>query len=616
MSSLGFGFVSGAWVLVGAFAFAATTHLQYGLRPPRSRLHTIFGLLTVLAAYGAATLALMVGVESPKTYELAAKHQSCAVVGIFILLPWFVRDYVGQVQRWPAATVSTLYAIVLAVSLTLPHSMLLSESPTLTTLILPWGEPIVRAATPPHTWLNAFWISHFATIAFVIYGIAFAFRHRSASTGRSLAITTAPFLASLVVNISIGFGLIKSMPFVGTLGFMAMLLAMSVVLSEALRRSSRQMQVVLDNVPAVVYVKHADGRYAFVNRKFEELHDIAAARAVGANALEFDSAHATPERVRSDNAALVEKRSIEREESLIVTSQSRTLSWIHFPLLNQHGEAYAVCGVGTDITLRKSHDAMLQELANTLERRVARRTQELAQVNKELEAFVYSVSHDLRAPLTAINGFAELLLREHAVRLDQNASRYLTRIRDGSVRMAAIIQDLLGLSRVTQQSLDRHAVDMSAIAQSVVKTLQDSEPNRIVDVVVASNMSAYGDANLLNLTMTNLIGNAWKYTSKTSNARIEVGADRQNNETIFCVRDNGAGFNPDYVDRLFRPFVRLHPDSEFSGTGIGLATAARIVNRHGGRVWAEGSVGEGATFYFSLPDHDDEQPSNFAQSDN
>jgi light-regulated signal transduction histidine kinase (bacteriophytochrome) len=270
-------------------------------------------------------------------------------------------------------------------------------------------------------------------------------------------------------------------------------------------------------------------------------------------------------------------------------------------LRDSDGSANALCGIATDITDRQAATNALRDLAVNLEHRVARRTGELAQVNRELEAFAYSVSHDLRAPLTSINGFAELLMREQGPKLDATANRYLTRIRDGSVRMAGLIQDLLGLSRVTQQGIENRPIDLLSPIETAVKALREAEPTRSVMFTAPATLAAHGDLKLLSLALANLLSNSWKYTSKTANACVEVGLREQAGEKVYFVKDNGAGFNPDYADRLFRPFVRLHSESEFPGTGIGLATVARIINRHGGRIWAESKPGEGATFFFTLP---------------
>lgn len=236
-----------------------------------------------------------------------------------------------------------------------------------------------------------------------------------------------------------------------------------------------------------------------------------------------------------------------------------------------------------------------------LERRVTERTAELQAVNRELEAFSYSVSHDLRAPLRAIDGFSQAVLEDYADRLDDQGKDYLNRVRAATQRMGHLIDDMLTLSRVTRVEMQRGTVDLSALAADVFAELQKSEPERKVDWRIESGLVAQGDAQLLRVALVNLLGNAWKFTGKTANAKIEFGAMRNSDgATDFFVRDNGAGFDMTYAGKLFGAFQRLHLISEFPGTGIGLATVQRIIHRHGGRVWAEGAVGKGATFYFSF----------------
>jgi light-regulated signal transduction histidine kinase (bacteriophytochrome) len=265
-----------------------------------------------------------------------------------------------------------------------------------------------------------------------------------------------------------------------------------------------------------------------------------------------------------------------------------------------------LCGIVTDITERKAAADVLRELTANLERRVARRTRDLAEVNRELEAFAYSVSHDLRAPLMTVHGFADLLLRDYAPSLDQTAQKYVHRIRDGAKRMTGLIEDLLSLSRVTRMAPQRASLNVATLAHDAVKTLREAEPLRTVVVDIAPDMPANADASLIAVVMNNLLGNAWKYTSKRSDAHIEVGATQQNGESVYFVRDNGAGFDPRYAERLFQPFKRLHSEQEFPGNGIGLATVARIIHRHGGRIWADGKPQQGATFYFTLPTPDED----------
>ncbi len=243
----------------------------------------------------------------------------------------------------------------------------------------------------------------------------------------------------------------------------------------------------------------------------------------------------------------------------------------------------------------------LQHLNADLERRVIERTTQLEAANKELEAFSYSVSHDLRAPLRSIDGFSRTLLEDYADRLDAQGANYLQRVRAASQRMAQLIDDLLELSRLTRAELRWAPVSLSALALAVAEELRHNHPERAVEFVIAEGLTAEGDARLLRIALENLLGNAWKFTAKRPQARIEFGAARRNGETIYVVRDNGAGFDMEYADKLFGAFQRLHSTAEFPGTGIGLATVQRIIHRHGGRLWAEGAVEQGAAFYFTLP---------------
>jgi len=220
--------------------------------------------------------------------------------------------------------------------------------------------------------------------------------------------------------------------------------------------------------------------------------------------------------------------------------------------------------------------------------------------NRELEAFSYSVSHDLRAPLRSVDGFSLALLEDYGAQLDEQAHSHLVRIRNATTRMARLIDDLLQLSRVNRGELAREDVDVSALAARVVADRRRQEPARSVAVTIQPKMTASADPRLLRIVLENLIENAWKFTGRCEHAAIEVGCHRSKNESAFSVRDNGAGFDPAYADKLFGAFQRLHAVTDFPGTGIGLATVQRIVHRHGGRVWAEGDVDAGACFSFTI----------------
>jgi light-regulated signal transduction histidine kinase (bacteriophytochrome) len=224
----------------------------------------------------------------------------------------------------------------------------------------------------------------------------------------------------------------------------------------------------------------------------------------------------------------------------------------------------------------------------------------LEAANKELESFSYSVSHDLRAPLRGIEGFGQALQEDYSSVLDATGKNYLDRIRAGTRRMGVLIDDLLNLARVTRAEMHRENIDLSKMASDVAKELQTAEPDRRVTVKVGKGLAADGDNRLVRVALQNLLGNAWKFTSKRPDARIEFGSLPSNGSKAYFVRDNGAGFDQVYAARLFGAFQRLHSMDEFPGTGIGLATVQRIVQRHGGKVWATGAVNQGATIYFTL----------------
>jgi signal transduction histidine kinase len=235
-----------------------------------------------------------------------------------------------------------------------------------------------------------------------------------------------------------------------------------------------------------------------------------------------------------------------------------------------------------------------------IETRVQGVNTELLAANKELEAFSYSVSHDLRAPLRGIDGFSLVLLEDYADKLDEDGRDCLQRVRAATQRMGTLIEDLLNLSRVTRTEMRREKADLGLIARSIAAELQKSQPERQTEFRIEEDLEAYVDSHLMRITLENLLGNAWKFTSKRESACIEFGRTHCDGGLTYYVRDNGAGFDPAYAGRLFGAFQRLHDKNDFPGTGVGLATVQRIIHRHGGRIWAESAVERGATFYFTL----------------
>lgn len=267
---------------------------------------------------------------------------------------------------------------------------------------------------------------------------------------------------------------------------------------------------------------------------------------------------------------------------------------------DEAGKLHRLIGVNIDITARKNAEDEIRRLNENLERLVKERTAQLDAANRELEAFSYSVAHDLRAPLRGMNAFAQILLDDHRDKLDGEAAGYLHKIQRDARLMAQLIDALLELGRVTRTELQPVRTDLSAVARMIVNRLTAGEPARSMNVVVEDGLWGMIDPALAYILLENLIGNAWKFTAKVPAPRIEIGVGTHEGVSAFVVRDNGVGFNMAHADKLFAPFCRLHAAHEFPGTGIGLATAQRIVARHGGRIWAQARVGEGATFLFTL----------------
>jgi len=253
-----------------------------------------------------------------------------------------------------------------------------------------------------------------------------------------------------------------------------------------------------------------------------------------------------------------------------------------------------------DVTGHQQAEEEIHRLNLELEQRVQQRTAQLEATNREMESFSYSVSHDLRAPLRSLRGFTEVLLEVHAAQLDSRGQDYLRRACAASFQMERLIEDLLKLAQVARGDLQVEEVNLSSLAGDIAAELANSDASRSVQFVIAPECSASGDPRLIRLALDNLMRNSWKFSGKRADARIEFGRTNDQ-EHAFFVRDNGAGFNVAYSKKLFGVFQRLHPASEFPGTGVGLATVRRIITRHGGRAWATGAVNEGATFYFTLP---------------
>jgi PAS domain S-box-containing protein len=404
---------------------------------------------------------------------------------------------------------------------------------------------------------------------------------------------------------------------------------------EALKQEKLLTDAILASVPGMLYLYDEQGYLLRWNKKHEEM--------TGYSAEELDHFYLLDwytnepediERVtKGVQKALTE--GFATAEANLITKSGKKILFDFTAVRVDIGDQTYFTGIGIDITERrkaeqeiqaaqhelqrllreaersrqallsvvedqKEAEQLIRQLNNELEQRVRDRTALLTAANQELEAFSYSVSHDLRAPLRALSGFSSILIDEYADTLDEKGLHYLTRIHEAAQRMGQLINDLLNLSRITRSEFTRQSVNLSQMAQEIVNSLQIQAPQRQVVYKITPNMLAACDPNLMKIALENLLNNAYKFTSQRDQAVIEVGMQHQNGRPVFFVRDNGAGFNMDYANKLFAPFQRLHKTQEFPGSGIGLSIVQRIINRHGGQIWPEAEVDQGAAFYFTL----------------
>jgi PAS domain S-box-containing protein len=353
---------------------------------------------------------------------------------------------------------------------------------------------------------------------------------------------------------------------------------------------------IVDEIGAVVCVRDAEGRYLLVNRQFEQVLGVSRSEVLGVR--HQDLFPETAVTLAHDRKALSQSTPVQTQDTVGHVDGPHTYFTVRHPVADRTGRVYAVCSISTDITDLMRAEREVRRLITDLEQRVRERTADLEASTREIDSFTYSVSHDLRAPLRALAGFSEILVEDHADQLDPVGRDYLHRVQAAAERMASTIDALLDLSHVARSGLERRPVDLGDLARDALADLRAAEPERRVEADVGS-LPVVGDPRLLGLLMQNLVSNAWKFTSGRSPARIGVGMRESRGGTAYYVEDDGAGFDMRYADQLFVPFQRLH-SAQFPGTGIGLAIVERIIARHGGRVWAQSTVGHGATFYFTL----------------
>jgi len=392
----------------------------------------------------------------------------------------------------------------------------------------------------------------------------------------------------------------------GIIALLVIMLRQRTLLERRLRTSEQEYRQLVQNANSIILRFDTSGNITYLNEFAESFFGYPAIELVGKSVV----GTITPERESTgrDLAAMIgeicenpDSYTHNVNENVMRNGERVWISWANKPLADERGNLREILSIGNDITHLKEAQEEILRLNVALEERVRERTAQLESSNRELESFCYSVSHDLRAPLRHINSYSRILLDEYLPLLDEQAQHFLQRLQAASHRMGQLIDDLLELSRVSRAEMECERVDLTELSRGVIEDLREGDDDRNVEVRITEGMTAWGDRRLLLLVLQNLIGNAWKYSSKREYAVIEVDVVRRNGREVFLVRDNGVGFDMAFADKLFGAFQRLHSPAEFEGTGIGLATVQRIVHRHGGDIWAEAEPDRGATFFFTLP---------------
>ena len=571
-------------ILVGACWLAGVTHLVAGLRRSFSTMHLTFAAFAFAAGAHSIAYIYLHQATDPLQYLEAARWGITGACVSAAILPWFVHSYTGTPGRAVPLALSVAYIVYALVNLYLPYGMFFKQPPALTTFELPWGEiATVQVRTRGGSArLLLFWLMHICAFSYVYSACWRQYRRGQQRQAIALIISASVVVLTIVGNVLITLTGLPS-PYLGAFGFLALVLLMMFWLS-----SDESFRMLVSQASDGIFIADRGGRYVDVN-------------AAGCALLGWTRAELCQMTV-FEILAPEDRSLVELQKPAIMRGETVRGAW---KFRRKDGSVFTgelsgrllsdgrMLGLLRDITEQ-------QELMRSLEERVAARTAEYAELNRQLESFAYSVSHDLRAPVRAVGAFASVLLQDHAASLDPEARRHLGRIHAAAGHMNDLIEGLLQLAQVSHLALQSEAVDLSRLAQEAIQKLRERDPSREIEVVLPPSLPVRGDRRLLAIVLHNLLENAWKYTSRSKQARVEFGCEADAERTVYFVKDNGAGFDMQFAEHLFEPFQRLHSAREFSGTGIGLATVARIVQRHGGGIWAEAAPGKGAAFFFTL----------------
>jgi PAS domain S-box-containing protein len=370
-----------------------------------------------------------------------------------------------------------------------------------------------------------------------------------------------------------------------------------------LEQREQEYRTLADNSPDVIVRYDREGRRIYVNPEFERVNRLTAQQVYGKTPAELSTELKPRADVFTEKLMAAMASGTVAKIDLSWTKDDKPICWFVrvVPEFDAGGKVVSALTIWSDISERKQAEEEIRKLNQELEQRVADRTNQLESANKELEAFSYSVSHDLRTPLRAIDGFSHILLDDYADKLDEEGRRLLKVVRDNTNRMGRLIDDILQFSRTGRVEISFAKIDMERLARDVFEELQSSVVGGKLQLEIDPLPPANGDRAMMHQVFINLLSNAIKFSHNREPAKIKVGGSIEGDEAVYYVKDNGAGFDMQYADKLFGVFQRLHGVNEFEGTGIGLAIVKRIITRHGGRVWAEGKPNEGATIYFSIP---------------
>lgn len=363
------------------------------------------------------------------------------------------------------------------------------------------------------------------------------------------------------------------------------------------KKAENQLEAILDHSTNIIFLKDLEGKYIRVNRKFNEIFNKDNKKVKGKTAYDLYSKEVADSVTRNDSIVISSKSPIQFDETNYVDNVKHNFISIRFPILDVDGNIYAICGMSTEITERQKKEDEIKELNIAMAHNIS----ELQIVNKEIEAFSYSISHDLRSPLRAIGGFSRALMEDFYDKFDDDGQRYLKNIIDNSQRMGQLIDDLLAFSRLGRKQIVKDEIDINEMVSNVIEELKQTDTFHKCKIEVGNLPSISADSAMIKQVFINLLSNAGKFTRHVDNPLIIIDSFSSYLGNIYYVKDNGAGFNMKYIDKLFGVFQRLHSDTEFEGTGVGLALVQRIINKHEGEVWAQAEINEGATFYFSLP---------------